>query len=74
MMAVNVEVAFGLDGRIYFAVLAEVREHMVEKPDARIDFVFTGAIQIQRYINVGLFGLPVNFRRSLFHSIVLIRH
>ena len=44
---------------------------MVEKPDARIDFVFALAVEIQRYIDVGLFGLPVYFRRSLFHNGIL---
>jgi hypothetical protein len=45
---------------------------MVEESDARIDFVFTNAIEIQLDRDIGFLCLPVDFRRSLFHNGILV--
>jgi hypothetical protein len=72
MMGVNVQITFGFDLQINFAVLAEVREHMVQETYAGIDLVFAEAVQIKPAVDVCFFCLSVNFSGSLFHNNVLI--
>ena len=41
------------------------RQHVVQKTDARLDFCFSGPIEIQHDFDVGLFGFPFRLSRSI---------
>jgi hypothetical protein len=58
-MRIDIEIAFGPDNQIDPAVLAQVRQHVVEKANAAVDLVFSDAVQIQLNGHVrGQFALP----------------
>ena len=72
MVRIDLQVAFCPDDQVDFAVLAQVREHVVEKTDARVDFIFALAVQIHCAGDIGFVCLPVDFRCSAFHENILI--
>ena len=49
-------------------MLAQVREHVVQKADATVNLIFTIAVQIKLDRDIRFFGLSVNLCRSCFHE------
>src|SRR5215510_8197026 len=80
MVVINLQIAFASDFEIEQPVAREQFKHVVEKRDARVDGVFTLAVEVERDANVSLFGcafdfsltsrnrLPVSSCQSLYQS------
>ena len=60
MVRVDVEVAAGLDGQIEPAVSGELIEHVVEHPHAGLDLSRARAVELQRKLDICLFGDAFN--------------
>lgn len=60
MVTVNVQVAGGFDGEIKEAMNGNGREHMVQKPNTRTNFILPCSIEIQGNANPRFCGLPFN--------------
>jgi hypothetical protein len=58
VVLIDVEVAAGLEREIEAAVLREQLEHMVEKANARRYIVATASFELERALDLGLFGVP----------------
>jgi hypothetical protein len=69
VVRVNVQVARGFLHQVDAAVLAQMREHVIEKADAAVDLVLAHAIEVELARDVGFLGLPMNVRRSAFHCL-----
>ncbi len=72
MMRIDLQVTFGFYNQIDFAVLAQVRKHMVEKADSRIYLVSADTVQVELDKNLRLFCLSSNLCTSLCHKKPLI--
>ena len=58
MVLVDIEVAFGVDGKIHHSVPAYLLKHVVEESYARGNIAFSGTIKVQLNIDVGLLRCP----------------
>lgn len=61
VVGINVQIAFRKDFQIEGSMLRQMGEHMIQKPDAGLNFGGTGAIEIQ-------FELNLRFRRGSVDS------
>ncbi len=62
VMIVDFEVALGLDLDVEKTVAAKGIEHVIEKRHAGFNGRLSGAVDIQRHLDIGLFGFPLDLR------------
>ena len=60
VVRVDVEIAAGLDGQVEPAVSGELVEHVVEHPNAGLDLRGARAVELQRKLDICLFGDAFN--------------
>lgn len=61
VMVIDVQIASRFDGQIHQRVLRQQRQHVIEEADAGVDLRLARAVEIERQVNRGFGGLPVNF-------------
>ena len=65
VMFVHIEVAFGVDGEVYHAVLAYLFQHVVEEAQAGFDVAMTFSVEVDLDIDVCLVGCTPHLGCSL---------
>lgn len=60
VVAINMQIADGLEGDIDEAVAAELAQHMIKEADAGGDVILTGAVEIEAGADLRLAGRPVD--------------
>jgi hypothetical protein len=58
VVAVDFQIAFGVNFQIEISVARQLSQHVIEKRYPGVDAMLAGSIEIQRYLNFGLIGLP----------------
>ena len=62
MMPVDLQIAFRADGEIHQPVTGDLIEHVIQKPDSRINLGAARAVEIDADVNRGLLRLAAHFR------------
>ena len=73
VMMIDVQVAGCLDGQIHQRVLRQQRQHVIEEADSGVDLSLAGAVEIERQVDGGFGGLPVNFGSAWHEQISNLR-
>jgi hypothetical protein len=55
------QITFGTDIKIDQSMARDLIEHVIEKRDARVEFLLTGTIDINGHPNLGFVGIANHF-------------